>query len=175
VTLVGPIVAKLETLYQALASTAPYSPDAAQAGERALRNGLLQLLTAGSDRGDALATEQYNAATNMTDRYAAMAISAHYWTPGAQALLGDFRTRFGGDPLVFDKWLTASAQAPDEGVIERMRATLAAPAFPRTNSNRLRALLASFVMTNPSQFARAVGAGLRPVPAAAARMSTVAP
>src|SRR5690606_29531977 len=99
-------------------------------GHRSLRNGLLSLLVAGAPLGAALAARQYQGATNMTDRYAAMAISTHNWTDEAPALLGDFRTRFGGDPLVFDKWLTASAQAPDAGVVERIRATLAAPDFP---------------------------------------------
>ncbi|QYO77973.1 aminopeptidase N [Devosia salina] len=159
--LVGPIAEKLTALYRDLAISVPYSPDANQAGRRSLRNGLLALLVAGSDQGAGLAAEQYSGATNMTDRYAAMAISARNWTSEAPALLGDFRTRFAGDPLVFDKWLTASAQAPDGGVIERMRATLAAPDFPRTNPNRLRSLLGSFVMTNPVQFTRTDGLGFR--------------
>jgi len=111
----------------------------------------------------------------MTDRYAAMAIAAQSWTDEAPALLGDFRTRFGGDPLVFDKWLTASAQAPDDGVIERMRAILAAPDFPKTNPNRLRSLLGSFVMSGSTQFTRADGAGFRFVTEAVAEIDKVNP
>ena len=174
-TLVAPIAAQLERHYDTLTVPEPYSPGAAQAGRRSLRNGLLGLLTAGSDRGAALAADQYNAAANMTDRYAAMAISAHYWTDQAQALLGDFRTSFAGDPLVFDKWLTASAQAPDDGIIERMRAILAAPDFPRTNPNRLRSLLGAFVMSNPVQFARKDGAGFRFVTETVAEIDKVNP
>jgi aminopeptidase N len=174
-TLVGPIAEKLQGHYDGLVISEPYSPDAAQAGRRSLRNRLLSLLTAGSDRGAAMAAAQYHAASNMTDRYAAMAISAHDWTSEAPALLGDFRTRFAGDPLVFDKWLTASAQAPDDGVIERMRATLSAPDFPRTNPNRLRSLLGMFVMGNPTQFARADGAGFRFVTEAVAEIDKVNP
>jgi aminopeptidase N len=173
-TLVRPVAEKLVALYHALDVAEPYSPNADQAGRRSLRNGLLALLVAGADRGD-LAAAQYNAATNMTDRYAAMALAVRYWTSDAQALLGDYRTRFAGDPLVFDKWLTASAQASDEGVIERMRATLAAPDFPRTNPNRLRSLLGSFVMTNPTQFARADGAGFRFVTEAVVEIDNVNP
>ncbi|QQR37925.1 aminopeptidase N [Devosia rhizoryzae] len=174
VALVKPIEARLEALYQSLETSAAYSPDAQQAGERSLRTGLLNLLVAGAGRSD-LAETQYNAATNMTDRYAAMALAARHWTGNAQALLGDFRTRFAGDPLVFDKWLTACAQASDDGVIERMRATLAAPDFPKTNPNRLRSLLGSFVMTNPSQFARADGAGFRFITEAVAEIDKVNP
>lgn len=170
-----PIVEQLDALYAELTVTEPYSPDAAQAGRRTLRNRVLSLLTAGSDRGAALSEAQYYAAGNMTDRYAALAISAHNWTSAAPALLGDFRTRFSGDPLVFDKWLTASAQAQDEGVIPRLRAILAAPDFPRTNPNRLRALLGAFVMSNPAQFARADGLGFRFITEAAAEIDKVNP
>ena len=174
-TLVGPVSDKLAALYGGLEITAPYSPDAAQAGQRALRNGLLALLVRGSDQGADLATRQYNDATNMTDRYAAMAVSVSNWSQEAPALLGDFRTRFAGDPLVFDKWLTASAQAPDDGVVERIRATLAAPDFPRTNPNRLRSLLGSFAMSNPVQFTRKDGLGFRVVTEAVAEIDKVNP
>lgn len=173
--LVSPVAAKLASAYGALASSDVYSPDAAQAGRRSLRNGLLALLTAGSDRGASLAAEQFEAATNMTDRYAAMAISVRNWTNEASALLGEFRTRFAGDPLVFDKWLTASAQAPDDEVIERMRATLTAPDFPKTNPNRLRSLLGSFVMANPVQFTRIDGAGFRFITEAVMEIDKVNP
>jgi aminopeptidase N len=173
--LVSPVSDTLAAAYAALATSAPYSPDAKQAGLRSLRNGLLSLLVAGSARGAALAASQFHDATNMTDRYAAMAISAHHWTADAPALLGEFRTRFAGDPLVFDKWLTASAQAPDHEVIERMRAILAAPDFPKTNPNRLRSLLGSFVMSNPTQFARADGAGFRFITEAVVEIDKVNP
>lgn len=173
--LVTPVVAKLTDAYEALTSDELFSPDAAQAGRRSLRNGLLSLLTTGSDRGAALAANQFEVATNMTDRYAAMAISVRNWTSEASALLGAFRTQFAGDPLVFDKWLTASAQAPDEAVIERMRATLAAPDFPKTNPNRLRSLLGSFVMANPVQFTRVDGAGFRFITEAVAEIDKVNP
>ena len=173
-TVIGHVSEQLAAHYEALVIDEPYSPDAKQAGRRSLRNGLLQLLVTGAGRG-ALAEAHYNAASNMTDRYAAMAISAQSWTDQAQALLGDFRTRFAGDPLVFDKWLTASSQAPDDGIIERMRAILAAPDFPKTNPNRLRSLLGVFVMSNLTQFTRADGAGFRFVTEAVAEIDKVNP
>lgn len=173
--LAGPIADKLEDHYTSLAIFETYSPDARQAGRRSLRSALLSLLVKGTDRGAALAAELYATAGNMTERYAALAISVQNWTKDAPALLGDFRTRFSGDPLVFDKWLVASAQAPDDGLIERMRTILAAPDFPRTNPNRLRSLLGSFVMSNPAQFARADGSGFRFVCEAVAEIDKVNP
>jgi len=97
----------------------------------------------------------------MTDRFAALAISGSAWTEQAPALLGDFRTRFTADPLVLDKWLAVSAATPEAGVLDRIGAILADPSFPRTNPNRLRSLVGTFAMGNPTQFARADGAGFR--------------
>jgi aminopeptidase N len=51
--------------------------------------------------------------------------------------------------------------APDAGALERIKALLADPSFPRNNPNRLRALVGTFGMGNPTQFARADGEGFR--------------
>jgi len=157
----GPIGEKLLAAYEALASDAPYSPDAAQAGRRALRNRLMSLLAISDPDGPKLAARQYETATNMTERFAALAAAATLWTSEAPALLADFRTRFAQDPLVFDKWLAVSARAEDEGVVDRIAAILAEPDFPRNNPNRLRSLVGSFAMSNPVQFTRQDGAGFR--------------
>jgi aminopeptidase N len=68
---------------------------------------------------------------------------------------------FTADPLVLDKWLALNAIAPEPGVVDRVRAILADPTFPRNNPNRLRALVGNFGLGNPSQFGRADGAGFR--------------
>ena len=158
----GRIGHTLEAVHRANASAAPFSPDFQQAGQRALRNAALHLLvTGGTPVGADLARAQYEKATNMTDRFAALGAVVAAWTPDAPALLADFRTMYTADPLVFDKWLSLSAVAPDTGVVERLRALLADPSFPKNNPNRLRALMASFGMNNPTQFARADGEGFR--------------
>jgi aminopeptidase N len=172
----SPLAEPLRTAYDALASTLPYAPDAASAGRRALRNRLLQLLTAsGSDGGAALAAAQYHDARNMTDRLAALSASAISWTAEAPSLMADFRTRFGGNPLVLDKWLAVTASVPEDGVIDRMRTILADPEFPRTNPNRLRSLVGTFAMGNPTQFARLDGAGFRFVADFVAQVDSVNP
>jgi aminopeptidase N len=160
--LAGRIGHTLEATYRASSIDAPYSPDFRQAGQRALRNAILGLLVSGETPvGADLAREQYETAKNMTDRMAALGAAVAAWTPDAVALLGDFRTMFTADPLVFDKWLSLNAIAPDAGVIDRLKALLADPAFPRNNPNRLRALMGSFGMNNPTQFARGDGEGFR--------------
>jgi aminopeptidase N len=97
----------------------------------------------------------------MTDRLAALGAIVGAWTADAEPLLADFRTRFTADPLVLDKWLSLNAQSPDAGTVDRLKAILAEPDFPRNNPNRLRSLAAVFGMNNPTQFARADGEGFR--------------
>jgi aminopeptidase N len=158
----APLALPMLQAYRALSSDLPYAPDAASNGRRALRNRLLGLLVA-SDAGGAasLAAQQYAGARNMTDRLAALGASAVAWTGDAPAMLADFHARFATDPLVYDKWLAVTASVPHDGVIDRIRAVLADPAFPRTNPNRLRSLVGTFAMGNPTQFARADGEGFR--------------
>jgi aminopeptidase N len=152
----------LRDAYARSAVTAPYSPEAAQAGKRALRQAALAFLVrGGADGAPALAREQYQSATNMSDRFGALAAAVTSWTEDAPALLADFRDRFGADPLVFDKWLALNATPAVDGTLERVQAILAEPDFPHNNPNRLRALVGSFASANPVQFARADGAGFR--------------
>jgi aminopeptidase N len=157
-----PLENLLAGAHDRLADAGPYQPDAASNGRRALRNRVLGLLVASKAPGAAeRAQQQYSTARNMTDRLAALAAAAGAWTAEAPALLADFRERFGADPLVLDKWLAVTASVPQDGVIGRISAVLAEPDFPRTNPNRLRSLVGSFVMGNPTQFARPDGAGFR--------------
>ncbi len=154
--------ATLEQVYLTNDSRLAYSPDFEQAGRRAMKNTALAQLVAGGAEGAAkLAREQYERALNMTDRMSALATIVHAWTADAEPLLADFRARFTADPLVLDKWLSLNAMAPDGAVIDRLKAILAAPDFPINNPNRLRAVVATFGMNNPTQFARADGAGFR--------------
>ncbi|MEP7240666.1 MAG: DUF3458 domain-containing protein, partial [Devosia sp.] len=159
VDLMGPV---LEAAYRDNASTAAYSPDTQQSSQRALKNqALILLVTGGTSSGAALAKRQYDDAENMTDRFVALAAMVSAWTVDAEAMLGHFRTMFTADPLVFDKWLSLSAGMTRPDVIERIKAIVADPAFPGNNPNRLRALLGGFATGNPTQFARADGAGFR--------------
>ena len=99
--------------------------------------------------------------TNMTDRFAALSASVAVGTAEGAGMLEDFRARFTADPLVYDKWLGLCAIPPQDETLERVRAILADPAFPKNNPNRLRALVGMFANGNPVQFARADGAGFR--------------
>jgi len=150
----------LRALYERLADDGPYTPDAASAGRRSLRNVALDLIAAG-DRlvGIELARTQFENATNMTDQLAALQVLAQ--TPGAarDEALAAFYAAFADDALVVDKWLALQATQPDTDVLDRIRALMEHKAFSIKNPNRVRALIGSFAAGNPTRFNAADGSG----------------
>jgi aminopeptidase N len=160
--LVAKLAPTLEKVYLTNDSRLAYSPDFQQTGRRSMKNTALGLLVLGKATGaDKLAREQYERALNMTDRLSALSTAVQSWTPDADAMMAGFYQQFTADPLVLDKWLSLNALAADDAALERIKAILASPDFPRNNPNRLRALMATFGMNNPTQFARKDGAGFR--------------
>jgi aminopeptidase N len=154
------LAAALAATYEKLTSTAPYSPDAASAGRRSLRNASLDLLAAtGQPAAIARAMAQYREADNMTDRMTALATLAFHDCPERNEALQDFYQRYESDPLIIDKWMGLQAMIPELGTLDRVRALTAHPAFSMNNPNRVRALIGSFAHGNATQFNRADGAG----------------
>jgi aminopeptidase N len=152
----------LSDRYQGLADGAPYCPDAAGAGRRALRNVCLDLLVAAQQpEAVARAARQYQAADNMTDRLAALMTLSLRDVPQRPEVLADFYARHGGDPLIVDKWLALQAAIPEPATLARVQALTAHAAFSFANPNRVRALIGSFAMANQTQFNRADGGGYR--------------
>src|SRR6185295_5509224 len=137
----------------------PFSPAAASAGRRALKNAALDLLATAGASAIALAARQYHAAGNMTDRMAALGTLSLYAVPERQAAIGDFYRRYSADPLIIDKWFALQASVPEAATLERVRALTAHPAFSLANPNRVRALIGAFAQANQTQFNRADGAG----------------
>jgi len=152
----GPALAKT---YDGMTVPGPYSPDAASAGCRALRNVALDLLAAtGTPEAIARAARQYDGADNMTDRMAALATLALHAGPERERALTDFYARYAADALVIDKWFSLQAMIPQSDTLDKVRALTAHPAFSFANPNRVRALIGAFA-ANPTQFNRADGAG----------------
>ncbi|MEL7140423.1 MAG: DUF3458 domain-containing protein, partial [Pseudomonadota bacterium] len=157
-SLAGP----LETTIAALEDQAAYSPDAAAAGRRALRNRCLGLLLAAGEEAAHRATEaQFDRATNMTDSLAALSLLVHHATPGAGPRLAAFRERWSADELVMDKWFTVQATSPAPGAVERAGQLTEDPAFNWKRPNRFRSVIAAFAMGNPVGFHAADGTGYR--------------
>ncbi|HTV68900.1 MAG TPA: aminopeptidase N [Rhizobiaceae bacterium] len=147
-------------LYDALKGGKSFSPDAASAGRRALRNILLDYLSAGS--GDAaLAAKQFSTATNMTDRSAALTVLAqrHSGSPEAKKALAAFQQRYRSDALVLDKWFQIQAAIPGPASVDAVAALTRHPSYSLANPNRVRSLIGTFSTANQTGFHRADGAG----------------
>ena len=152
--------AALSTLYARLTLTGGYSPDAAGAGRRALRNVALDLMAArAAPDAIARALRQYESADNMTDRMAALATLSLHAVPEREAALAEFYHRYASDALVIDKWLSLQAAIPQGDTLDKVRALTGHPAFSLANPNRVRALIGVFAHANPTQFNRGDGAG----------------
>jgi aminopeptidase N len=160
-TLIGNnLSAPLFDHYRRLSESGPYRADPVSAGRRALRNTCLDLLVATRSR-DAIsvATRQYHAADNMTDRMAALSTLSLRDTPERAAALEDFYARYRGDPLIVDKWFTLQATVPEPATLDRVKALTAHPAFSFANPNRVRALIHAFALGNQKELNRPDGAG----------------
>jgi aminopeptidase N len=145
--------------YQANQTPGEYSPDAASIGKRALKNLALSYLCAAPDEASiALAQRQFDEATNMTDRVAALSALMHARAPGAQDALQRFYDEFQGEALVVDKWFTLQATAPTTD-LAAVRELMGHPAFTLRNPNRARSLVAAFCTGNPVQFHAPDGSG----------------
>ncbi len=137
-----------------------FSPDAASAGKRALANRALTLCAAsGSEDAAKLVADRFNGATNMTDRLAALTALVHQGLSGAEEALAHFRERYETTSLAIDKWFMVQATSTQGDGLERVQALTAHPLYDFTNPNRVRALIHAFATGNPTQFARADGAG----------------
>ena len=152
----------LRRLHTGLQEAGEFSPDAAGAGRRALRNAALDLLAA-NPRSEVveLAAGHYAAASNMTDAMGGLAALMQIGGSAYETALREFYERWKTEPLVVDKWFAQQARDPDEGALERVMGLTAHPAFEGKNPNRLRALISTFSTGNPARFHDPSGAGYR--------------
>lgn len=149
-------------LFDANRTEGAFTPDAASAGQRALRNAALAYLAV-SDSTPARAAQAFANADNMTDLSAALTVLAHRFpdAPETAAALETFRARFADNALVIDKWFSIQSTIPGDGALARVKALMTSPHFNKANPNRVRALVGTFAFSNPTGFNRADGAGYR--------------
>ena len=139
---------------------ATFSPDAAQAGYRALRAGLLDLIACrGTSADDILVQDSFNEASNMTDKLAALRAAVHNGLPCADGLLDAFFQTHKDDAIVLDKWLSLQATVAQAETVDRVRALTAHDRFTFKVPNRVYALIGALLLANPVAFHRADGAG----------------
>ncbi|APG90416.1 aminopeptidase N [Sinorhizobium americanum] len=145
-----------------MALSGPFRPDAASAGQRALRNAALSYLVYGEDQ-PAKAVSAFHSANNMTDLSQALTLLAHRFPDAAETLdaLATFKKRFADNALVIDKWFAIQATIPGASTLERVKALMSDPHFNPSNPNRVRSLVGTFAFSNPTGFNRADGEGYR--------------
>ncbi|BDW95699.1 aminopeptidase N [Thalassospira tepidiphila] len=146
--------------YHQNASNAAFTPDAASAGQRALRaTALAYLVASGSDEFADVAVAQYGTADNMTDQMAALSVLNNLDHPGRETALADFEERFANDAVVLDKWFSLQAMSSRDDTLARVKDLMSHPAFTMRNPNKVRALIGAFAMGNPRHFHAKDGSG----------------
>ncbi|MFA6971714.1 MAG: aminopeptidase N [Gallionella sp.] len=152
---------ELQACYEQLAAKGSYSPDSQSAGRRSLRNLCLgYLCEADSAATRALAQQQFDAADNMTDQFAALAILAQTDSDERSQALDAFYQRWQGEPLVVDKWLQVQATSRSVNTLTQVERLALHSAFDLRNPNKVYALLRAFG-SNHVRFHAADGSGYR--------------
>ena len=130
---------------KAMANSGAYSPDAASAGKRALRNLCLSYLMELDDPAIRVTCyAQFQAADNMTDAMAALTTLANTDCPERRQALDAFYAKWKDEPLVVDKWLAVQSTSRLPGTLANVTALLAHPAFDLKNPNKIYALIRAF-------------------------------
>jgi aminopeptidase N len=155
-----------EWVYEENSDTGAYVPEPEAAGRRSLAGlALLNLCVASRKNGDTVwpgkTLQRFKDASNMTDRFnalAALVIAGHELAAPA---LERFHAMFKDEALVIDKWFALQAGAPDRGgnVLGIVKQLMQHPDFNLRNPNRARALIFSYCNANPGAFHRADAAG----------------
>ena len=154
-----------EALYrtwQSLHSDKPYQPEATDIAERTLKNTCLGYLVAlDDDSGLESAEGQYTAATNMTDRAAALSCvinAVKTDLPRTESVLEDFLNRYKDDTNVMDQWLACQAASPVLGTLEHIKALMQHDVYDASSPNKLRSVMGAFA-GNMHQFHAGEGEG----------------
>jgi len=137
----------------------PYSPDAASAGRRALRNLALGYLMELDDAAvRVLCVRQFERADNMTDAMAALSFLANCDCPERVTALDAFHAKWKDEALVMDKWLGVQATSRLPGTLDEVKRLTTHPAFDIRNPNKVYALIRGFC-ANHVRFHAADGSG----------------
>ncbi len=138
-----------------------FDTSAASVGRRSLRSMALSLLSAHGPEFEAVIMQAFRSAPTMTESLAALTALSAIDTGAFDEALAHFEQRWSASPLVMDKWYSVQAGAVRADIRERLTALMARPDYDLRNPNRVRALAATFSMSNPVKFHAADGWGYR--------------
>jgi aminopeptidase N len=170
-----------EAAYEANQDTGAYTSDSLSSGRRALAGMALthlclaaqasatstpstELRTGGSGQSDVWpgkTLQRFKDASNMTDRFNALAALVSSGHPLAAQALPRFHAMFKNEALVIDKWFGLQASAPDHGgnILPAVRQLMKHADFSLRNPNRARSVISNFCQGNPAAFHRPDAAG----------------
>ena len=138
----------LESLWRSLSDDKPYRPEAEDIAERTLKNVCLGYLSTLDDKNTlALAEQQYHGATNMTDRFAALACIINSGCDNREIIdevLEDFLNRYREDANVMDQWLSVQTASPKLGSLSHVTNLMQHEVFDGSSPNKLRSVLGGF-------------------------------
>ena len=155
---------QLLQLWREFGESKPYQPEAGDIAERTLKNTCLSyLVSLNNEQYLELASEQYQHAGNMTDRFSALSCVVNAQCQQAERVaqyLTDFQARFGGDATVMDQWFSVQAASPALGTLQHVQQLMKHDLFDATSPNKIRALVGAFAR-NTIQFHKEDGSGYR--------------
>ena len=153
--------AQLVSTHQRLIETQAYAPEADQIGRRALRNCALGYLMNVEGVGSELAWQQFNDASNMTDKAAALSALVNCETAQDYAVqaLKTFEQDYADETLAMNLWLQVQATSKLINGLNRVKALMEHSAFNINNPNKARSLLGAFCSANPINFHSKDGSG----------------
>jgi len=151
---------QLVEIYHGNKTEGEYRFNARAAGQRRLRNQVLQILTSNGEQ-DAidLAVEQYHHANNMTDRLAAVNALADIDCPERHDILKAFHDFAGSDALILDKWFSVQAASSLPDTLDTVCFLMTQPEFDINNPNKVRSVIGTFCHRNLVRFHDVSGKG----------------
>ena len=152
---------RLEKIVDNAPDTGEFDPSAEAAGRRALISASLDLLSyLGDSQIDRIA-DAFETASTMTESLAALTALSGMESEAFDDALSVFEGQWSSAPLIMDKWYSVQAMAVRDDIRERLQRLSRRADFDLRNPNRVRALSASFAMSNPVCFNAADGWGYR--------------
>lgn len=138
-----------------------FKPDAKSAGVRAFLGSCLYLASFAKENAGTILANAFDHAQNMTDTMSALSAFSRLGGDEWQNTLNKFYDKWNSNPLVMDKWFSIQSSSPQGDAIDNFNRLIAHKDFEMTNPNRVRAVAASFGLSNPIGFHRKDGEGYR--------------
>ncbi len=149
---------ELEAIYAQRQAASGLSDDVMQ--QRKLKNiALFYLVALQQPSTITLAVQQFESADNMTDQYAAIAALADFDGPARLTALQSFEKQWFNEAGVMDKWFALQASSTLPNTLVQVKALQQHEKFSLKNPNKVRALISTFALRNPSAFHAEDGSG----------------